>query len=112
MTSRPHDQPTASCPGSSDGSQVIPDLLLPNERRAGRLRGLLGDYGKSVLQQAPGLLRVPGELHGLESLQRQPEECPIVAGDAEGASRERLGEGARLISHVCALRACAVGIRS
>ena len=39
---------------------------------------------------------MPGELHGLESLQRLPEQCRIVAGDAEAAERERLGEGARL----------------
>ena len=42
------------------------------------------------------MLCVPGEVHGLESLQGLTEQGPVTAGDAEGAERERLGEGALL----------------
>jgi hypothetical protein len=44
----------------------------------------------------PGLVRVPGHTHGLESFRRLIKEGPVAAGHAERAERERLGEGARL----------------
>lgn len=62
MTSRPHDQPTASCPGSSDGSQVIPDLFLPNELRVGRLRGLLGSLSEVTPFASVGLVTAAGSI--------------------------------------------------
>jgi hypothetical protein len=50
----------------------------------------------ALSQQVSGLLCVPGEVHGLEPLHCLFEEGPVAAGDAEGADRERLGEGALL----------------
>src|SRR5580700_5949182 len=48
--------------------------------------------GPALSQQVSGLLCVPGEVHGLESLHRLFEENMVAAG----AERERLGEGALL----------------
>src|SRR5581483_10899460 len=50
------------------------------------------ERGNGALQLVPGLLGVPGELHCLESFERLLEKRPVVAGGAERAEGEWLGE--------------------
>jgi hypothetical protein len=94
MTSRPHDQPTASCPGSSDGSQVIPDLFLPNERRVGRLRwaawGLRQERFTAGAWSAPRARRAPW-----------PRIAPAPAGGVPDRRGRCRGRGARTARRRC-----------